>query len=152
MTRQSAKNALYSKSGVYMSLLAITRKNKDQPKQRVVNEPLPEIEANQVLVSESAAERILRLLGEQNPTGVMRVGIVGGGCSGYSYHFAIEDAPRANDFVFENLSARICVDPKSIKLIGGSVLEWHDSMKRSGFALRSKRETKSCSCGESFSL
>lgn len=135
-----------------MALLAITRKNKDDSSAHVVNEPLPELGPDQVALADSAVRRILKLLGEQNSQGIFRVGIVGGGCSGFSYHFAIEEEARPTDLIFEKEGARICVDPKSLKLIGGSMLEWHDSMKRSGFALRSKRGTKSCSCGESFSL
>ena len=136
-----------------MSLLGITRKNKDTKQPPIELDVLPEIAPDQVVISEPAVKRIRSLLSsEDKPTGYLRIGIVGGGCSGLSYHYAVEETCRPNDHIFETQGVRICADPKSLKIIGGSRLEWHEKEGRSGFRLRNKRETKSCSCGESFAL
>lgn len=132
-----------------MSFIAIKSKKK-------VEAPLPdfdlEIPADEVRISDAAAERIRSLKTEDATLDYLRVGITGGGCSGLSYSYAPEHNLRAGDLVFKNGNSAICVDPKSLKVIGGSLLHWHDAMKRSGFELLSKRGRKSCSCGESFSL
>ena len=82
----------------------------------------------------------------------MRVGIKGGGCSGFSYNYALEKTAKASDLIFSEHGVSILVDPKSMKLIGGSLLEWHNEMGSKGFRLRNKQTSKSCSCGQSFSL
>lgn len=135
-----------------MGLLAITKKDKQASSARISIESLPEINKNELRVADSAAKRIRELLEHQAEGALMRVGIVGGGCSGFSYHFAIENQAAPNDLIFENKTVRVCVDPKSLKLLGGSVLEWHEELGSNGFRLRNKHETKSCSCGKSFSL
>ena len=76
---------------------------------------------------------------------------MGGGCSGLSYTYAFEKKARPTDFIFKNGDVAICVDPKSLKLLGGSLLHWQESMKRMGFQIINKKGRKSCSCGESFS-
>ena len=135
-----------------MGLLAITKKDKNASSAGIIAEPFPEIGPNELRIANSAARRIHELLRAQASSALMRVGIVGGGCSGFSYHFAIETEPASNDFIFENQSIRVCVDPKSLKLLGGSLLECHEELGSNGFRLRNKNETKSCSCGKSFSL
>ena len=136
-----------------MGLLAITKKNKNNASSSSVPaELLPEISQNELRIADSAAKRIRELLNGQTESALMRVGIVGGGCSGFSYHFAIENEAAAKDLIFENQDVRVCVDLKSLKLLGGSLLEWHEELGSNGFRLRNKHETKSCSCGKSFSL
>ncbi len=135
-----------------MGLLAITKKDKNTSSSKEHIEPWPEISQSELRVTDSAAKKIHELLNGQTEGAFMRVGIVGGGCSGFSYHFAIENEAAPNDLIFENKTVRVCVDPKSIKLLGGSLLEWHEELGSNGFRLRNKHETKSCSCGKSFSL
>ena len=99
-----------------MALLAIGKKRSSNEHFDVsITVPL-----DQIVVSDSAATKIGNSL--------LRVGVVGGGCSGLSYHYAIESHPRATDLIFENGDAKILVDPKSLKLIGGSTLVWRDEM------------------------
>ncbi len=135
-----------------MGLLAITKKNKNALSGEKAAAAFPEIRQNELLIADSAARRIQDLLSTHPYGSLMRVGIVGGGCSGFSYHFAIENAASPTDLIFENQNVRVCVDPKSIKLLGGSILEFHEEIGSNGFRLRNKQETKSCSCGKSFSL
>ena len=108
---------------------------------------------DEVALSESAAKRIAFLLEKAgNPNGYFRVGLKGGGCSGLTYNFGVEQAPKEQDKVFEMHHVKICVDPKSLGLMGGSTLDWYSSFMQKGFRLLSPKKQKSCSCGESFSF
>ncbi|MDA0713450.1 MAG: iron-sulfur cluster assembly accessory protein, partial [bacterium] len=103
-------------------------------------------------ISPPAANEILKLIETNSSAVFMRVGIKGGGCSGFSYNYALEKTAKASDLIFSEHGVSILVDPKSMKLIGGSLLEWHNEMGSKGFRLRNKQTSKSCSCGQSFSL
>ena len=130
-----------------MALLAIGKKKSAEPAK-----PLMQVAADQIILAASAIDRIQHLLRDEPKGSLLRVGIIGGGCSGFSYQYAIEAHFKPNDLIFGDDRARICVDPKSLKLIGGSVLQWNDEMGRSGFQLDNERSRKSCSCGQSFAL
>lgn len=131
-----------------MALLAIGKKKSGE----AARPSLQSVASDQIVLAASAIERIQQLLRDEPKGSLLRVGIIGGGCSGFSYQYAIEAHAKMNDIVFGDEHAQICVDPKSLKLIGGSVLQWHDEMGRSGFQLDNERSRKSCSCGQSFAL
>ncbi len=137
-----------------MAFIAITKKNGSKTTTKIempVN--LPAIASDALMISEAAAQAIKSKADDEGKTGFFfRVGIVGGGCSGLSYHFAFEATSRETDKVFEAHGVKICVDPKSLKLIGGSLLDWHDAGMRKEFRLLNGKTGKSCSCGKSFSL
>ncbi len=104
-------------------------------------------------LTERAAAKIMQLAEREEKVGqLMRVAIQGGGCSGMSYTFTFTPRPDARDRVFEGYGQKIVVDPKSLLYLGGSVLEWQESLMRSGFVLKNPNEVKSCSCGESFTV
>lgn len=108
---------------------------------------------DRLALTERAAEKITQLAEREGKQGqLLRVGIQGGGCSGLSYTFSFTPGPDARDRVFEGYGEKIVVDPKSLLYLGGSVLEWQESLMRSGFVLKNPNEVKSCSCGESFSV
>ena len=84
------------------------------------------------------------------PVGI-RVGIKGGGCSGLQYHFEFADAVRdKRDIVADVDGFRILVDRRSLKYLGGSVLEWNDGLVGYGFRWRNPNAKKDCGCGSSF--
>jgi iron-sulfur cluster assembly protein len=108
---------------------------------------------DRVALTERAAEKIgLIAEKEGKPGQLLRVGIQGGGCSGLSYTFSFTNAPDARDKVIEAYGQRVVVDPKSMIYLGGSVLDWQESLMKSGFVLKNPKEVKSCSCGESFTV
>ena len=108
---------------------------------------------DQVALTERAAQKIGQLAQREGKVGQMlRVGIQGGGCSGLSYTFAFADKPQARDKVFDGYGQQLVVDAKSLLYVGGSVLDWQESLMKSGFVLKNPHEVKSCSCGESFSV
>jgi iron-sulfur cluster assembly protein len=108
---------------------------------------------DQVALTERAALKIGQLAEREGKVGQMlRVGIQGGGCSGLSYTFAFADKAEARDKVFDGYGQHIVVDAKSLLYVGGSVLDWQETLMKSGFVLKNPHEVKSCSCGESFSV
>lgn len=83
--------------------------------------------------------------------GGLRLGVLGGGCSGLSYQFKFDRKPRANDNVFEFDGVQVFVDPKSMVYLDGMILDYKESLMYSGFAFENPHAKKSCGCGTSFS-
>jgi iron-sulfur cluster assembly protein len=105
-------------------------------------------------ISDNAAKVITRML-EKNgiPGGGLRIAIKAGGCSGYSYVFAWEASPKAGDEVFEGPDgARLFVDPKSHRLLDGTVLDYDTSLISRGFIFNNPHAKNTCGCGTSFSV
>lgn len=105
-------------------------------------------------ITESAARVIERQLARQGlEPGGLRVAIKAGGCSGFAYTFQFEQAPRATDEVFEGPGGvKIFVDPRSLKLLDGTVLDFDDqNLMATNFTLRNPHAKSTCGCGESFS-
>jgi iron-sulfur cluster assembly accessory protein len=105
-----------------------------------------------IKVSSSAAEKVSSLLKKQNrPQGVLRVAVVGGGCSGLQYKMDLQDAPAARDILVESSGIKVVVDPKSALYVTGSELDYVDALTDGGFKVKNPNAATSCSCGESFS-
>src|SRR5438309_1659804 len=99
----------------------------------------------------SAASKVSGLLARQGrPQGVLRVAVVGGGCSGLQYKMDLQDAPANRDILVETAGVRVVVDPKSALYVTGSELDYLDTLD-GGFKVKNPIAATSCSCGESFS-
>jgi iron-sulfur cluster assembly protein len=83
--------------------------------------------------------------------GGLRLGVLGGGCSGLSYQFKYEPRARPTDNVFDFDGIQVFVDPKSMLYLDGMTLDYKESLMYSGFAFDNPNATKSCGCGSSFS-
>ncbi|HYO82425.1 MAG TPA: iron-sulfur cluster assembly accessory protein [Bryobacteraceae bacterium] len=83
--------------------------------------------------------------------GGLRLGVLGGGCSGLSYQFKYEATPRPTDKVLCFDDVNVFVDPKSLLFLNGMTLDWKDSLMQSGFVFDNPNAKKSCGCGTSFS-
>jgi len=104
-----------------------------------------------IKVTPSAAARVNTLLHKQGrPQGVLRVSVVGGGCSGLQYKMDLQDSPASRDFLVETAGVRVVVDPKSALYVTGSELDYLDTLQ-GGFKVKNPNAATSCSCGESFS-
>jgi iron-sulfur cluster assembly accessory protein len=115
-----------------------------QPNFRVSDERL-------IKITPSAAQRVSTLLQKQGRTnGVLRVSVVGGGCSGLQYKMDLQDSPANRDFLVETGGVRVVVDPKSALYVTGSELDYLDALN-GGFKVKNPNAATSCSCGESFS-
>lgn len=100
-----------------------------------------------------AAAKVAALLAQQGrPGGVLRVSVVGGGCSGLQYVVELQDAPANRDFLVETSGVRVVVDPKSAIYVTGSEVDYVEALQNSGFKIRNPNAASTCSCGESFSV
>jgi iron-sulfur cluster assembly protein len=105
-----------------------------------------------ITVTESAARMVRRIMEKEGrAAALLRVGVKGGGCSGYSYHMEFVEAPRLDDLRYDFHGLAVVVDPRSMEFLKGIVLDYRDGIQ-AGFQWRNPNATKSCGCGESFSL
>src|SRR5260370_42434208 len=104
-----------------------------------------------IKLTASAAAKVGSLLNRQGrPGGVLRVAVVGGGCSGLQYKMDLQDAPANRDILVETSGVRVVVDPKSALYVTGSELDYLETLD-GGFKVKNPNAATSCSCGESFS-
>ena len=104
-----------------------------------------------IKLTPSAGGKVGSLLTKQGrPGGVLRVAVVGGGCSGLQYKMDLQDGPANRDILVETAGVRVVVDPKSALYVTGSELDFIDSLD-GGFKVKNPNAATSCSCGESFS-
>jgi iron-sulfur cluster assembly protein len=104
-----------------------------------------------IKLTESAGKKVSSLLTKQGrATGVLRVAVVGGGCSGLQYKMDLQDSPANRDILVETAGVRVVVDPKSALYVTGSELDYLDTLD-GGFKVKNPNAATSCSCGESFS-
>jgi len=105
-----------------------------------------------IKVTPSAARRVSTLLTKQGrPSGVLRVAVMGGGCSGLQYKMDLQDAPANRDILVESGGIKVVVDPKSALYVTGSELDFIDALQEGGFKVTNPNAATTCSCGESFS-
>ena len=105
-----------------------------------------------VKLTANAAKKVSTLLTKQGrANGVLRVAVVGGGCSGLSYKMDLQDGPANRDILVESGGVRVVVDPKSALYVTGSELDYIEALQDGGFKVKNPNAATSCSCGESFS-
>jgi iron-sulfur cluster assembly protein len=122
-------------------------------------ESSPTSKTPSILVSPQAVDAIARQLKKRGtPDASLRLGIRGGGCSGFSYVIEFHDGPpHARDRVFDFVASdqapvRVVIDPKSLLYLNGTVLEWEQTLMRQGFKFANPNEKTGCGCGSSFGL
>jgi len=106
--------------------------------------------AQDVILTESAARRINEIVG--GAAKVLRVAVNGGGCSGFSYGFDLEDAPAEDDLVLERDGARVVIDPVSLDFLKGSKIDFREELIGASFKIDNPNAKSSCGCGVSFSV
>ena len=107
-----------------------------------------------IAISAAADAHIWKMLAKRAAgETALRVGVKAGGCSGYEYVFAWERAPRETDHVFEGPSgAKVYVDPRSLRVLGGTTLDYDTSLLSKGFVINNPHAKSTCGCGTSFSV
>ncbi|HUQ94378.1 MAG TPA: iron-sulfur cluster assembly accessory protein [Bryobacteraceae bacterium] len=103
-----------------------------------------------IQVTPKAVEKIRTAFAREGVQGGLRLGVLGGGCSGLSYQFKFDSRPRPTDKVFDFDGVKVFVDPKSMVFLEGMTLDWKDSLMQSGFVFENPHAKKSCGCGTSF--
>jgi iron-sulfur cluster assembly protein len=107
-----------------------------------------------VFLSESAAREVNNIVKQQELDGTkirLRVGVKGGGCSGFSYLLDLTESQKDSDEVFEQHGIKIIVDPKSLLYLNGTTIDFKDEIMGRGFVFQNPNATSSCGCGSSFS-
>ncbi len=108
-----------------------------------------------IKVSESASKKIAAMMEEDGfnaATDYVRVGVKSGGCSGLSYELKFDKEIGESDKVFEDNNVKIAVEKKSFLYLAGTILEYSGGLNGKGFVFNNPNATRTCGCGESFSL
>ncbi|WP_333833332.1 HesB/IscA family protein [Rubrimonas sp.] len=101
-------------------------------------------------VTEAALRRIAEISEAEGAPKVLRVAVLGGGCSGFQYEFGLEDAPAPEDTVLGG--GKVVIDPDSLPFLSGSRIDFKDELIGARFAIDNPNATSSCGCGTSFSI
>ncbi|MGC3944219.1 MAG: iron-sulfur cluster assembly accessory protein [Chryseolinea sp.] len=107
-----------------------------------------------ITVTDKAKEKIISLRKEEGHANYnnVRVLVKGGGCSGLMYDLNFDDEIKPADQVFEDKGIKILVDKKSLLYLVGTVLDFSDGLNGKGFQFINPNATRTCGCGESFSV
>jgi iron-sulfur cluster assembly protein len=114
----------------------------------------PTQETHGVLLSETAAKEIQSIIKDQELDAEkvrLRVGVKGGGCSGFSYVLDLTESQKDSDELFEQHGIKIICDPKSLLYLNGTTIDFRDELMGRGFVFSNPNATSSCGCGSSFS-
>ena len=104
-------------------------------------------------VTPRAAEKAISLAArEGHAQAYLRVRVLAGGCSGFSYKLSFDTGPAPQDHLIEAYGLTVLIDPKSAPIVAGSTLEFSDAMLGGGFKVNNPQAVHECACGESFSI
>ncbi len=103
-----------------------------------------------VSLTEKAANKVKLLLEKENKNNYgLRVGIISGGCSGYTYDIGLEKASKADDIILEDKGVKIFMNNESIAFMKGSTVDYVETLQNSGFKINNPNVKRSCGCGHS---
>jgi len=106
-----------------------------------------------ITISDNAVIKIKDILNsEQKSDGYIRVGIKGGGCSGFTYVLDIEESQKENDQVLDYDGVKVLVDSKSMVYLAGTELDYTDGLNGAGFIFNNPNAQRTCGCGNSFAV
>jgi iron-sulfur cluster assembly protein len=107
-----------------------------------------------ITVSDNAKQRAIDLIREEHKPAdsFIRVGVEGGGCSGLSYKLEFDNQIKDGDQVFEDKGIRVVVDKKSFLYLVGTELDYSGGLNGKGFVFNNPNASRTCGCGESFSV
>jgi len=107
-----------------------------------------------ITVTEKAKEKAIELIQAENrpADSFIRVGVEGGGCSGLTYVMSFDNQTKPDDKIFEDKGIRIVCDKKSFLYLIGTELDFSDGLNGKGFAFHNPNASRTCGCGESFSV
>ena len=115
--------------------------------------PVPaEPEQNFILLTEKAVEMVRAAMSQENLEGYgIRVGVVGGGCSGFQYSMDFEKEPKDGDFALKQDGLTLYVDPMSSMYLQGVTIDYVAGLQGAGFKFNNPNARNTCGCGQSFS-
>lgn len=104
-------------------------------------------------ITESAIAKISDILAEENnPNVKLRTFVQGGGCSGFSYGFTLDEEQNEDDFVVEKPGVYILIDSMSMQYLQGSVIDYKDELMGASFVINNPQAVSTCGCGSSFAV
>ncbi len=106
----------------------------------------------EVVLTESAARRIIEIMADEPQGSMLRISVNGGGCSGFQYAFDVDRERQEDDVVIERDGARVLLDQMSLQYMDGSVIDFVDDLIGQSFKIENPHATASCGCGTSFSI
>jgi iron-sulfur cluster assembly protein len=111
---------------------------------------------NGIYVSDKARDKVRQLMQEagvgNDPSYFVRVGVVGGGCSGLSYKLDFDNEQQPMDQVFEDNGVKVVTDLKSFLYLVNTMLDFSDGLNGKGFFFNNPNASRTCGCGESFAV
>jgi iron-sulfur cluster assembly protein len=111
---------------------------------------------NTIYISDKARDKVMQLMQDAGITAdssyFLRVGVVGGGCSGLSYKLDFDNEQKAMDQVFEDNGVKIVTDLKSFLYLVNTTLDFSDGLNGKGFYFSNPNASRTCGCGESFAV
>ncbi|MEE1877756.1 iron-sulfur cluster insertion protein ErpA [Altererythrobacter litoralis] len=108
--------------------------------------------ADALTLTPAAAKRVATIAEKQVKPAILRLSVEGGGCSGFQYKFDLAEAPEADDTVSETDGVRLVVDPISLDLVAGSVVDFVESLGGAAFRVENPQAAAGCGCGSSFGI
>ncbi len=103
-------------------------------------------------LTSAAAKRVAWIANKQTKPAILRLSVEGGGCSGFQYKFDLADAPDGDDAVSETDGVKLVVDPVSLDLVSGSVVDFVESLGGAAFRVENPNAAAGCGCGSSFGI
>ncbi len=103
----------------------------------------------------SAAQQLLKFIDgkDSTPEDVMlRIQVIGGGCTGFQYRLGLDDRAKEEDMTFESHGCQVVIDKVSYSLVAGSVVTYRDDLNNAGFQIENPNVIASCGCGSSFEV
>jgi iron-sulfur cluster assembly accessory protein len=107
---------------------------------------------SQIGLSPSAAARVAAIASRQQKPAILRLAVEGGGCAGFQYRFALAQTVESDDHSVECDGVRLVVDPVSLDLVRGSVVDYVESLGGAAFQVTNPNAASGCGCGTSFSI
>ena len=115
--------------------------------------PTSETKTQPVILTENAITKVKEIMAQQNPIPAgLRIGVAGGGCSGFSYNMSFENAQGMMDKTFNFDGVKVFVDATSVMYLNGCVVDYVETLEAAGFKFENPNVKSTCGCGSSFSV
>jgi iron-sulfur cluster assembly accessory protein len=106
-----------------------------------------------ITLTANAVSKVKEIMGQQTPVpSGLRVGVVGGGCSGFSYSMQFENSAGMMDKVFEFDGLKVYVDATSVMYLNGCIVDYVETLEGAGFKFENPNVKSTCGCGSSFNV
>ena len=103
-------------------------------------------------LTDTAAAKVAAIASKQGKTAMLRLSVEGGGCSGFQYKFDLADVAEPGDIASETDGVTLVVDPVSLELVAGSVVDYVESLGGAAFRVETPNAAAGCGCGSSFGI